>query len=356
MNHVKRKGLVCASLFLVMVSAAQASAETQAPGSDLQELRVEISTKGWLLFSARTPAGDYDLFLCRPDGSAKRHATQTPDLTEFGGRFSPDSKRMLYRRLPKRPQSTPGQAVNHDLWGATGELVIANADGSNPQVLGKEGEWPWASWSPDSKQFACLYKKEGKIRIVDIATKNVVKEMPRNGIFQQLFWSPDGKRLCGTANQQGRDWNIVALDLESGKATQVSRNLCCTPDWFQGDPARLIYSCRIEGVGSDYGWTMLMQASGDGKERKLIYGERGRHIYYGCTSPDDKYVVFAVPENDGGTDAEMAVVRLADTPMIVPKDYKELQALYPNTKAGPVLRLGERGFEPHWTYAEVGGQ
>ena len=35
----------------------------------------------------------------------------------------------------------------------------------------------------------------------------------------------------------------------------------------------------------------------------------------------------------------MAIVRLADTPIIVPDDYVELRALYPNAKSGPILRL-----------------
>ena len=133
----------------------------------------------------------------------------------------------------------------------------------------------------------------------------------------------------------------------------IGRALNCTPDWFQGDANRVIYSCRVPGVGSEYGWTMLMQANTDGKTRSLIYGERGRHVYYGCTSPDDKYVVFGRPESDGGVDSEMAVIRLADTPMVTPEDYKGLKALYPNAKDGPMLRLGLTGFEPHWTYTEI---
>jgi hypothetical protein len=178
--------------------------------------------------------------------------------------------------------------------------------------------------------------------------------MPRQGIFQQLFWSPDGKRLCGTANVSGHDWNIVCLELATGKATLVSRGLNCTPDWFQGDPLGVIYSNRTPGLATDYGWTMLMQAAADGTGRSLVYGERGHHIYYGCTSPDDRYVLFATPESDGGTDAHMAIIRLADAPLILPEDYRELQALCPNAKSGPVLRLPQPGFEPHWTYAEVG--
>jgi hypothetical protein len=345
--------LICA-LAAALVSLAPWHLAAAASTDEVQQLREEVRQKGWLLYSARTEHGDYDLFVCRPDGSEKRNLTQTPDFVEFGGRFSPDGKRMLYRRLPKQPAGKPGDAINHDAWGATGVLMLANADGSSPEPAGKDGEFPWASWSPDGQQLACLFRREGKIRVFSVATRELVKEMPRQGIFQQLFWSPDGKRLCGTANLNGQDWNILSIELETGKATQVSRNLCCTPDWFQGDPGRIIYSSRIPGLATDYGFTMLMQAAADGKNRTLIYGERGRHIYYGCTSPDDKYVVFSIPESDGGTDAEMAVIRLADSPMIVPENYKELRELFPSARGGPVLRLGVAGFEPQWTYREIG--
>jgi Tol biopolymer transport system component len=324
--------------------------------ADAQKLRAEVAGKGWLLFSAKTDGGDYDLFLSRPDGSEKRNLTQTPGANEFGGRFSPDGKRMLYRRAARPPAGSQGGDINHDTWGTAGALVIAGADGSNPQAQGQEGEFPWACWSPDGRQISCLYKREGVIRIIDLETRKIVKEMPRQGIFQQLYWSGDGRRLCGTANLNGQDWNILVVELASGKATQVSRNLCCTPDWFQGDSGRVIYSCRIPGVDTENGWTMLMQAPADGRNRTLVFGERGRHIYYGCTSPDDKYAIFAHPESDGGTDSEMVVMRLADAPIIVPEDYNGLKELYPEAKSGPVLPLGLAGFEPHWTYARVGGK
>ena len=337
-------------VFLAAGCAVESLAANPDPTPDVRDLAKEVANKGWILFTAKTPQGDYDLFVSRPDGSSRRNVTRTPAWHEFGGRFSPDSRHMLYRR-----QKASGN-INHDRWGAMGALVVANADGSNPVVQGNDGEWPWASWSPDGKQFACLYKREGVIRIIHAETKMAIQEMPRQGIFQQMFWSPDGKRLVGTANLNGQDWNILSIELETGKATLLSRALNCTPDWFQGDPNRVIYSNRTPALGNKYGWTMLMQATADGKSRTLIYGERDRHIYYGGTSPDDLYVIFSFPPTDGGVDSEMAVVRLADTPIIVPSDYHALKALYPGAKHGPVLRLGESGFEPHWTYADVGGQ
>lgn len=346
----------CRNAGLTLLLSCVLPALAQSPAADpaAAALGKEVASLGWILFSARTAQGDYDLFLSRPDGSARRNLTQTPEANEFGGRFSPDSKRILYRRQSRNATQASGKEVNHDLWGTQGALVLAKADGSEPQVQGQEGDYPWASWSPDGTQIACLYKREGRIRIFDLSTKKLVKELPRQGIFQQLYWSPDGKCLCGTANLNGQDWNIVSIDLSTGKEDLLSRALNCTPDWFQGDPNRVIYSNRTPGVGSEYGFTMLMQATADGKSRTLVCGERSRHLYYACTSPDDKYVIFSRLEADGGTDANMAIVRLADTPIIVPDDYMALRSLYPNAKHGPVLQLPEVGFEPHWTYAEIG--
>lgn len=345
----KQRQPFLAGILLALGCATAYAAENPDPAPGVRELAKEVASKGWIIYSTKTSQGDYDVFLSRPDGSSKRNLTQTPDFNEYGARFSPDSKRMLYRR------HKAGTETNHDRWGAMGTLVVANADGSDPVVQGGEGEWPWASWSPDGKLFACLYKREGKITIIEADSKKLIKTLPRQGIFQQLFWSSDGKRLCGTANINGQDWNILTVDLETGKATLITRALNCTPDWFQTDPNRVIYSNRTPGLGNEYGWTMLMQATADGKSRTLVYGERGRHIYYGCTSPDDTYVIFSRPPADGRMEDQMVIARLADTP-IIPGDYKELKALYPNAKDGPVFRLAETGFEPHWTYVDVGGK
>jgi hypothetical protein len=104
---------------------------------------------------------------------------------------------------------------------------------------------------------------------------------------------------------------------------------------------------------------MLMQATADGKSRKLIYGNAWRHCYFGCTSPDDKYIIFSDDAEDGLVAGEMRILRLADAP-IIPPALKTLKLLYPDSKEGPVFSLkltggmALRGFEPHWTYAEIG--
>lgn len=222
--------------------------------------------------------------------------------------------------------------------------------------------------SPDGKQISCLFRRQGKIRIYDLESKKVVKEMSNHGVFQQLYWSPDGKRMVGTANVAGRDWNIVAIDLETQKVTLLSRNLNCTGDWFQQDANRVVYSSRTPNMTSrlggdldNYGFTILMQATADGLSRTLLYGRLRKHEYYACTSPDDKYVIFTDNPTDGLVVGEMHLVRLADTPIVAPEPpFPELKEKYPNARDGPVLDLKLpngtplRGFEPHWTSAEIG--
>ena len=118
----------------------QCSAQTSEAGT-VQKLQDEIGGKGWIAYCSRGDNGTWDLFLCRPDGSEKRNFTNTPEYEEAAPRFSPDGKRILYRRLEK------GATINHDQWGFQGQLIIAQSDGSKTKAFGGEGDFPWSDWS-----------------------------------------------------------------------------------------------------------------------------------------------------------------------------------------------------------------
>jgi Tol biopolymer transport system component len=344
-------------LFSAAVLTAAGTGDPRA-----SRLAKEVHGKGWIVYSSLTKNGDWDLFLMRPDGSEQRNISHSKDFNEMGSRFSYDGKKLLYRRIPKDSK------INHDVWGAMGELIIANGDGSGAAAYGKIGEFGWASWSPDGNQLVCLSKTG--IEIVDFASKKVLRKLDRKGIYQQLFWSPDGKWLTGTANHYGESWTVVRMDAATGDVSPVSKFQNCTPDWFP-DSKRLIYSSRpanqeevpklSQSVGqkNGYGWTQLWMADGDGKEKSLVYGEDGRHIYGGALSPDSRYVIFTISPVDGGLGigdqgAPMGLMRLADAPTIGGES-RALRGLHGHTKDGPVLPL-PNGWEPHWTYAEVAGK
>jgi len=333
------------SFLVLTIGMISAPAGLRAQEDRVAQLAKEVGDRGWIVFAARAENETWDLFLMRPDGSDRRNVTNTPDYEEGGPRFSPDGKRLLYRRFAK------GTVISHDLWGFQGDLMIADADGSNPIQIGGDREFPWASWSPDGKQIACLTPRG--IQIVDLATREVVRDLPRKGIYQQLFWSPDGRWFCGVANARIL-WTVVRMDAETGDLNIVHEFQSCTPDWFP-DSKHIIFPSRPAGQDG-YGFTQLWMSDGEGKEARMIYGEDGYHIYGGALSPDGEYVLFTRCAKDGGgsedSGAPICVMRMAEAPAIGGPS-EALRKVHPEAKDAAVLQL-VAGWEPCWTYAEIG--
>ncbi|MGD0536784.1 MAG: hypothetical protein ABSC03_03960 [Verrucomicrobiota bacterium] len=316
-----------------------------ARGADPAEtlLAREVHDLGWIAFSAATPAGDWDLFVMRPDGSERHPLTDTREFNEAGVRFSPDGTHLLYYRMPAK------EPVDNNTYG-TFELVIADANGAHPVSYGNN--FPWAAWGPDGKSLAAL-KPDG-IHIVEIATRKTVRTMPRQGIVQQLVWSPDGTGFVGTANGLGPYWNIGWLRAGTGEISAVSETdrYNCTPDWMP-DSRQVVYARGI--IPKEGGRAELWIASVDGHEKRMLYAEAGRHIYGACPSPDGRHLLFTRSEEDLGRVAHakttMALIRATDAPMLGDQD-ATLHARYPDAKATRRLDLGA-GWEPHWTRFEI---
>ena len=337
--------LLCAILSTANLGLTQGSAMAeQPPDKDrvVVELAAEVRPAGWIVYSAQTEAGDWDLFVMRPDGSDRRNITATPATNEAAGRFSPDGTRLLYYRMAK------AETLDNNKYG-TYELIISKPDGTDPIVYGEQ--FSWASWSPDGTQLACL-SRQG-IQFIDLATRHSVRKLGRKGIVEQLFWSPDGEWLVGTANGLGEHWAIGRMNVATGELNRVSDGNCfnCTPDWFP-DSSRLVYS---KGHPLTEGWAQLWTADGNGEGKRMLYGEIGRHIYGGAISPDGRHVIFTRSREDLGrvnnSYTEMALIRFQDTPIVGGKS-EVLHKQYPQAKSGPVLELSW-GWEPHWTASNL---
>ena len=339
-----RTNCVAAILFSWLITLA-ASAD---PAEEVSRLAGEVRGLGWIVFSARSEQGDWDLFLMRPDGSHRRAFTHTPEWNEAAPQFSRDGKRLLYRRLRR------DEKIEGNRYGEQGTLIVVNTDGNGERVLGAEGELPWASWSPDGREFATLSIKG--VAFVDGATGHVRRTFPRQGFFQQLIWSPDGQWLTGVANSFGTGWSIARLNAVTGEVSAINTVDCCTPDWFPNG-REVIFSWRPPGQKANrgVGWTQLWRAEAGGTRRQLVFGEDGRHIYGGHVSPDGRYALFTGnPEEDGDPQhggAPMGLIRLSDAPIIGGAS-RELRALHPGARSGPVLVLPS-GWEPCWTFSEV---
>jgi hypothetical protein len=315
-------------------------------------LATEVRNKGWILFSAQTEKGDWDLFVMRPDGSQRRNITNTRDANEIGGRYSPDGKRILFRRIPQ------GVVVKHDRWG-TAQLTFANPDSSAPphmaataSTVGRLGSGRETDGDTDQDRHRNLGHRGQEDRVLHSTAKvsisnslvagRPVLHRPRQPLRGELDRDPP-QRITGEANAVNKFQN-------------------CTADWFP-DSKRVIFSSRpanqedadpklreAANQKPTYGWTQLFMANGDGTGLKLLYGEDGRHIYGGATSPDGLYVIFTRSPIDGITKSPMGLMRLTDAP-IIGGESKALRKVHPKAHEGPVLPLPE-GFEPHWTYAK----
>lgn len=330
--------MVCA-----LLAGCRSSRLTPKADPRTAALAAEVKNLGWIAFGARSEKGDWDLYVMRPDGSARRNLTNSPEYNEAAPRFSPDGTRMLYRRLRR------DQTIDGNRYGAQGQLVIAASDGRGAEAVGAEGEYPWASWGPDGKQVACLSPKG--ISIVDLATRKTVRTLERKGIFQQLSWSPDGRWFAGVANV-GEVWTIVRMNAETGELNPVHEYQNCTPHWF-ADSQRLLFSYRPAGQENENkgaGWTQLCTAHADGSNAALIYGQDGVHVYGNMPSPDGRYVVFTRSvEEDGDphrNGSPMAIMRLNDAPAIGGES-RVLRKRFPGAREGVLLDLPV-GWKPHW--------
>lgn len=340
-------------------SLAAEALDKQADKHDpkVAALAQELHGKGWVVYGALCPRGDMDLWACRPDGTDVFRVTNTPEYHEGAPRFSPDGKRLLYRRIRK------GTPVHHNRWGYQGEVVISRSDGAEPKAIGDEGEHPWACWSPDGKQISCLTLKG--IVVIDLATNKVVQKLPRKGMYQQLYWSPDGKWFCGVTNKYGEMWTIARMNAETGEMNRVKKGpkpddytddfggAACTPDWFP-DSKHILFSHKPPEQARG-GYTQLWMADGDGKKPRLVYAEDGRHLYGGTMSPDGKYVLFSKVMLDGigglVSCTGMGITRFSDKPLLGGKS-RRTRRYHPEAEQAVVVHL-PIGYEPDWTYTDI---
>jgi TolB protein len=154
-----------------------------------------------------------DVFSMAPDGSDLRQHTRCKTECTYAF-LSPDMSKLVYRKVT----NTPG--LNWDLSEAkrNSEIAIANADGSDEQVLTNNAAFDgWPTWSPDGKSIAFASNRSGPANHGQIYVMSLdgsgLRQVTADGSYVQPFWSADGQQIYAYEAHEVRDdeWGDIVL-------------------------------------------------------------------------------------------------------------------------------------------------
>ncbi|MBL0162251.1 MAG: PD40 domain-containing protein [Xanthomonadales bacterium] len=164
------------------------------------DLNEDAST---IIFAARG-----ELFRLTGDEPEIRNLSHTPAARELGVTLSPDARRAAY------------------LSDASGEyeIYLQNLDGGAPKRLTRDGGiWRFAPiWSPDGRSIAYADKQQ-RLRIVDVDSANTRDvDSSRHDDITEYRWSPDGRWLAYTLENDAGLMQIWMYSLKDGSRTPVT--------------------------------------------------------------------------------------------------------------------------------------
>lgn len=214
-------------------------------------------------------------------------------------------------------------------------LIVADADGENPQVMFESPE-PIMSpaWSPDGRKIAYVSfeNKQAEIYVQTVRSGARQRVSARPGVNGAPAWSPDGKTLAITLSRDG-NLDIYTLDLASQMLTRLtdSPGIDTEPAWSQ-DGSEIYYTSDASGGPQIY----RIPSGGGGRPARLTF--EGPYNARARLAPDGKSI--AVVHNDRGN-YRIATVDLArgSTQVLSSGRLDESPSFAPN---GEILIYGSR--------------
>ncbi|QKK01742.1 MAG: Tol-Pal system beta propeller repeat protein TolB [Pseudomonadota bacterium] len=249
------------------------------------------------------------------------------------------------------------------------ELVVADADGFNPQTVVRSDE-PILSpaWSPDGRSLAYVSFATGRSQVIvqDLYTGQNRTVSADRGVNGAPAFSPDGRRLAVSLSRAGSP-DIWIIDLASGDSERLTSHWAIdTEPVFSPDGERVYFTSDRAGRPQIY----VMNASGGDPERVTWEGRYNAHASIGL---DERYL--AVIYSEGDEDYRIAIHdreterlrvlsdgRLDESPSFAPNGSMvlyatrregrgELAAVSADGRVRQRLILGEEGDvrEPAWS-------
>ena len=252
------------------------------------ELAVELKRYAHRMVYETYREGNWELVMANADGSNPINLTQTRDVDELCPHVSPDGTKVSF-------VVDEGEGV-----AKFRSVYSMNLDGTGRTLVAKNARWP--CWKSDGTAVAYLTNETDEFSYKDYATKGLViydlttgehREHPNKDLHHlySICWSPDGNWFLATVHAgMGYRHAILAIEASGTKVYDLQIR-GCRPD-ISPDGEKIVWGT------SD--WTMRvadLNLTGPeprvSNQRDVVTSQKPMMIYHMDWSPDAKYIAFS---------------------------------------------------------------
>lgn len=225
---------------------AESGWPAQLTVSDQRQTSPAWSPNGrWIAYGSDTDGNEqWDIFLVSPSNGEVLNLTNTPEISEEGFAWSPDSEKLAYSVKPKTGSNYEIDVI---------EILtkkVTHITSNTPPALNNFG----AIWSKDGKSIVFTQQdaagKNSNVFLANASTGSAINLTPHQG--EQTFFatdiSPDGKSVLITSNAENGYDNAALLEISTRKITWLT-----TEKWevnsgkFSPDGRRLTWTTNEDG-------------------------------------------------------------------------------------------------------------
>jgi TolB protein len=245
----------------------------------------------------------------RADGTGAVNLTNTPNVDEHDGAWSPDGRHIAF---------SSGRSGNSDIY-------IMREDGTGiRQLTTTVSSDSQPRWSADGQQLVFVSDRDGvscpgaagicsdifSMKVDGSSQTNLTKTAALDEYWPS--WSPDGKRLLYRANPVPSDWRLMVANADGSGAVPlrpVDPTFIDDAGTWSPDGTTIAFSVRFDAGTATTAYKLFLINS-DGSNQRLLSGPTPsasrRFVSY---SPDGKSIVFSADGfNEGwGTYGEIEV-------------------------------------------------